>query len=39
MATDSETQQLEQWEVYSVLLRRVDTSLAPDIELPPVPHS
>ncbi|HDC4619832.1 tail fiber assembly protein [Enterobacter asburiae] len=37
MATDAEKASLEQWEVYSVLLSRVDTSLAPDIEWPPVP--
>lgn len=37
MATDAEKALLEQWEIYSVLLSRVDTSLAPDIEWPPVP--
>jgi hypothetical protein len=37
MATDAEKQLLEKWEVYSVQLNRVDTSLAPDIEWPPVP--
>ncbi|MGN5575823.1 tail fiber assembly protein [Enterobacter sp. Lyrl_3] len=37
MATDVEKQLLEEWEIYSVLLSRVDTSLAPDIEWPPVP--
>lgn len=37
MATDAEKASLEQWEVYSVLLSWVDTSLAPDIEWPPVP--
>ncbi|ELN2578089.1 tail fiber assembly protein [Enterobacter kobei] len=37
MATDAEKASLEQWEVYSVLLSRVDTLLAPDIEWPPVP--
>lgn len=39
MATESEKQLLEQWEVYTVLLSRVDTSKAPDIEWPPVPVS
>ncbi|MEP9011515.1 tail fiber assembly protein [Enterobacter kobei] len=37
IATESEKQLLEQWEVYTVLLSRVDTSLAPDVEWPPVP--
>ncbi|ELN2578699.1 tail fiber assembly protein [Enterobacter kobei] len=37
MATDAEKASLEQWEVYTVLLIRVDTSKAPDIEWPPVP--
>ncbi|MDS1913348.1 MULTISPECIES: tail fiber assembly protein [Enterobacter] len=37
MATDAEKASLEQWEVYSVLLSRVDTSLAPDIEWPVKP--
>ncbi|NTZ37822.1 tail fiber assembly protein [Enterobacter sp. JMULE2] len=37
IATESEKQMLEQWEVYTVLLSRVDTSLAPDVEWPPVP--
>ena len=37
MATDAEKQLLEEWEVYTVLLSRVDTSLAPDIEWPTVP--
>lgn len=37
LATDAEKQLLEQWEVYTVLLSRVDTSLAPDVEWPPVP--
>ncbi|MBL5901717.1 phage tail protein [Lelliottia amnigena] len=39
MATDAEKALLGQWEVYTVLLSRVDTSLAPDIEWPPVPVS
>lgn len=37
LATDAEKQLLEEWEVYTVLLSRVDTSKAPDIEWPPVP--
>lgn len=34
IATEGETMLLERWEVYSVMLSRVDTSLAPDIEWP-----
>lgn len=37
MATDQEKALLEQWEVYSVLLSRVDTSKAPDITWPEKP--
>ena len=37
MATDAEKASLEQWEVYSVLLSRVDTSKAPDITWPEKP--
>ncbi|ELN2578472.1 tail fiber assembly protein [Enterobacter kobei] len=37
MATDAEKASLEQWEIYTVMLSRVDTSLAPDIKWPPVP--
>nr|WP_237730766.1 tail fiber assembly protein [Lelliottia amnigena] len=37
LATDAEKQLLEEWEVYTVLLSRVDMSKAPDIEWPPVP--
>jgi hypothetical protein len=37
MATDAEKQLLEEWEIYTVMLSRVDTSLAPDNEWPPVP--
>ena len=38
MATDAEKALLGQWEVYTVLLSRMDTSLAPAIEWPPVPR-
>lgn len=37
MATDEEVERLLAWKKYRVLLSRVDTSLAPDIEWPPVP--
>lgn len=37
MATDEEKAQLEAWERYSVLLSRVDTDKAPDIEWPDKP--
>lgn len=37
MATDEEVGKLDAWERYSVLLNRVDTSTAPDIEWPPAP--
>ncbi|MFU0445278.1 tail fiber assembly protein [Pseudocitrobacter faecalis] len=39
MATDEETQKLESWERYSVLLNRVDPSKAPDINWPEVPEN
>ena len=38
MATDEEKAQLEAWERYSVLLSRVDTDIAPDIEWPDKPE-
>lgn len=37
IATDEERELLVKWELYSVLLNRVDTSSAPDIEWPTVP--
>lgn len=37
MATDDEAIQLEKWKKYRVLLNRVDTSLAPDIDWPQKP--
>lgn len=37
MATDEELAQLKAWKTYLVLLSRMDTSNAPDIELPEVP--
>lgn len=37
MATDGETKLLEGWERFSVLISRVDVSLAPDIEWPALP--
>ncbi|HIE5017567.1 tail fiber assembly protein [Enterobacter roggenkampii] len=37
MATDSEQSQLLAWKKYRVLLNRVDTSVAPDIEWPTPP--
>lgn len=37
MATDDEKAKLTSWEAYSVLLSRVDTSSAPDIEWPRMP--
>lgn len=39
MATGEETLKLEQWEIYSVELSRVDASLAPHIEWPEKPNS
>lgn len=39
MATDEEKAQLEAWERYSVLLSRVDTDKAPDIEWPVKPEN
>lgn len=38
MATDEEMARLEEWKKYSVILNRVDTSLAPDIEWPQKPE-
>ncbi|EUD07858.1 tail fiber assembly protein [Providencia alcalifaciens] len=38
MATDEEIALLKEWKKYRVLLNRVDTSLAPDIEWPQQPH-
>jgi hypothetical protein len=37
MATDDEKAKLARWEKYTVLLSRVNTSLAPDIEWPLLP--
>ncbi|ENE0102916.1 tail fiber assembly protein [Escherichia albertii] len=37
IATEEETSLLEVWKKYRVLLNRVDTSVAPDIEWPAVP--
>ncbi|WER23632.1 tail fiber assembly protein [Providencia stuartii] len=37
LATDEETMQLTEWKKYRVLLNRVDTSTAPDIEWPEKP--
>ncbi|MBC0310010.1 tail fiber assembly protein [Escherichia coli] len=37
IATEEETSLLEAWKKYRVLLNRVDTSTAPDIEWPTVP--
>lgn len=37
IATDDEKEKLKSWEVYSVLLSRVDTSTAPDIKWPMPP--
>lgn len=37
MATDEEEALLKEWKKYRVLLNRVDTSLAPDIEWPEKP--
>ena len=37
IATEEETSLLEAWKKYRVLLNRVDTSTAPDIEWPAVP--
>ncbi len=38
MATDEEKAQLTAWKTYRVLLNRVDTSLAPDIDWPEKPE-
>ena len=38
MATDEDKAQLDAWERYSVLLSRVDTNKAPDIEWPDKPE-
>ncbi|MBZ3682991.1 tail fiber assembly protein, partial [Providencia rettgeri] len=37
MATDEEKAKLTAWKTYRVLLNRVDTSLAPDIDWPQKP--
>lgn len=37
MATESETASLAEWKMYRVLLMRIDTSTAPDIEWPVLP--
>ncbi|EQA1407893.1 tail fiber assembly protein, partial [Escherichia coli] len=37
IATEGETSLLEAWKKYRVLLNRVDTSTAPDIEWPASP--
>ncbi|HAT1685438.1 TPA: tail fiber assembly protein [Klebsiella oxytoca] len=37
MATDAETRRLTEWKKYRVLLMRIDTSKAPDIEWPVPP--
>lgn len=39
IATDEETALLAEWKKYRVLLMRIDTSKAPDIEWPPVPSA
>ncbi|WP_277888405.1 tail fiber assembly protein, partial [Escherichia coli] len=39
MATDDETKLLLAWKKYRVLLNRVDTSTAPDIEWPEEPDT
>ncbi|EAO1206223.1 tail fiber assembly protein [Salmonella enterica] len=39
IATDEEVRSLEAWELYSVLLSRIDTSTAPDIAWPDKPES
>ena len=38
MATDEEIEHLKQWEIYSIKLSDIDTSLAPDIEWPQRPE-
>lgn len=38
MATNEESRRLDAWELYSVLLNRVDTSTAPDIDWPVKPE-
>lgn len=37
MATDEDTESLKQWEIYSIKVSDIDTSLAPDIEWPEKP--
>ncbi|MDI0552840.1 tail fiber assembly protein, partial [Escherichia coli] len=37
IATEEETSLLEAWKKYRVLLNRIDTSTAPDIEWPEIP--
>lgn len=38
VATDAEKELLTQWQLYIVLVNRVDTSLAPDIDWPEQPQ-
>lgn len=38
MATEEETASLQEWKKYRVLLNRIDTSTAPDIEFPEKPQ-
>jgi hypothetical protein len=38
MATDAEAALLLEWKKYRVLLNRIDTSIAPDIEWPAPPE-
>lgn len=38
MATDEESAKLQAWKKYRVLLNRIDTRLAPDIEWPSMPE-
>lgn len=37
-ATEDEIKALEEWELFTVLLSRVDTNLAPDVVFPDLPH-
>ena len=38
VATDAEKKLLAQWQLYTVLVNRVDTSTAPDIDWPEMPE-
>ncbi|EHB4099369.1 tail fiber assembly protein, partial [Salmonella enterica] len=38
IATDEERKRLEAWELYSVMVNRVDTSTAPKIDWPKKPE-